>query len=469
VRIQNIVGSWQRTLTSSLLNEFRFGFNKFAASRYPPTNGVPSMQDLGVRLPIYPTDPSISEIQANGFFNIGDNLFASFPRHGFEINDRVNWAGRTRSVRRDGVQDMNPQRVPRAGRFQFNGSVTVARSPTSCSADQHVRPGHGRVQDYRSTTRRRSSGRLQSGDNLTRTSACATNARHPGTGGGPHHALGVEDYNGNVRSTMFPQAPRGRRSAAMRIRRRSVKASPSTASVRFGFAWDITGDGRTSLRGGGGCSDQRRDGESGNGAVSTPPFSLRLSVTRQGPFSDPYRGGSDFHLITDSKIGDERCFPQPVLDLDRRRRIQGAGDLQLQPHVRARSGDRSDGSSGLRRLSGPQRAPHRELNYADANPRRYDRQHRPASPFAAAGLGNVESRCRTAGNFNSMQLTLSKRFSHGFTITGNYAVESSDFGDQFGPYDVPGSALLWVRCLDHRHRFTTSWVLDLPGANMEGR
>ncbi|HET9467691.1 MAG TPA: carboxypeptidase-like regulatory domain-containing protein, partial [Vicinamibacterales bacterium] len=58
-RIQNVVGSWQRTLTSTLLNEFRVGFNKFASSRYPP-NGVPSMRDLGVRLPIYPSLPSIS-------------------------------------------------------------------------------------------------------------------------------------------------------------------------------------------------------------------------------------------------------------------------------------------------------------------------------------------------------------------------------------------------------------------------
>ena len=90
-RIQNVVGTWQRTMTSTLLNEFRVGFNKFASSRYPPAT-VPSMQQLGVRLPIYPTDPSISQIEATGFFGIGDNLFASFPRHGIEINDRVNWA-----------------------------------------------------------------------------------------------------------------------------------------------------------------------------------------------------------------------------------------------------------------------------------------------------------------------------------------------------------------------------------------
>src|SRR4030095_7644571 len=60
-RIQNVVGSWQRTMTSTLLNEFRVGFNKFASSRYPPS-GVPSMQDLGVPLPIYPTGPAVSPV-----------------------------------------------------------------------------------------------------------------------------------------------------------------------------------------------------------------------------------------------------------------------------------------------------------------------------------------------------------------------------------------------------------------------
>ena len=61
--------------------------------------------------------------------------------------------------------------------------------------------------------------------------------------------------------------------------------------------------------------DQRRDGESGNGAVNAPPFSLRLNVTRPaGPFSDPYRGRTDFNLITDSTVGTQQAvFPRPVL------------------------------------------------------------------------------------------------------------------------------------------------------------
>ncbi len=55
VRAQNIVGSWNRTLTNTSFNELRVGYNRMHARRFPPTNNVPSMQELGVRLPIYPT------------------------------------------------------------------------------------------------------------------------------------------------------------------------------------------------------------------------------------------------------------------------------------------------------------------------------------------------------------------------------------------------------------------------------
>ena len=127
-RIQNVVGTWQRTLTSTLLNEFRVGYNKFASSRYPP-EGVPSMQDLGVRLPIYPTDPSISQIEAIGFFGIGDNLFASFPRQR-RRDQRPRQLGKGTSPdsvrRRNGVPGReDPQRVPARGTQHVPASTTA--------------------------------------------------------------------------------------------------------------------------------------------------------------------------------------------------------------------------------------------------------------------------------------------------------------------------------------------------------
>src|SRR5947208_2248142 len=80
-RMQNVVGAWTRTISNTLLNEARIGYNHTFSRRFPPP-GVPSMQELGVRLPIYPSLASISEINANNFYNIGDNLEASFYRPG---------------------------------------------------------------------------------------------------------------------------------------------------------------------------------------------------------------------------------------------------------------------------------------------------------------------------------------------------------------------------------------------------
>ncbi len=302
-RIQNVVGSWQRTMTSTLLNEFRVGFNKFGSSRYPPS-GVPSMQELGVRLPIYPTSPSISEIKANGFFNIGDNLFASFPRHGIEINDRVNWAKGKHQIQfgaEMAIQDVKIRNeFRRAGHFQFAASSSAGTGHALAdfvlgqlsSFDQ----GTGEYKDYAVFYM---SSFMQDdykvSDNLTLNMGVRFEHSPPW-----HEVEGrimhwsVADYNANVRSQVFPAAPRGEtyRGDPGFVGEEGVEASPNTLSARVGFAWDITGDGRTSLRGGGGTFyDQRRDGESGNGAVNAAPFSLRLAVTRPaGPFSDPYRG-----------------------------------------------------------------------------------------------------------------------------------------------------------------------------------
>jgi len=92
--------------------------------------------------------------------------------------------------------------------------------------------------------------------------------------------------------------------------------------------------------------------------------------------------------------------------------------------------------------------------------------------YAAANLGQIESQVQDRrSNYNSMQLALIKRYSHGFTISSNYTLSKveGNFGDELIPYDMPqDEALMWGPLTqDHRHRFTTSWVLDLPGQNMQ--
>ncbi len=101
------------------------------------------MQDLEVRLPIYPTDPSISQIEATGFFGIGDNLFATFPRHGVEINDRVNWAKGKHQIQFGGEMAFQDVKIRnefrRAGHNMFRPNATAGHRPRACPTSRSDR------------------------------------------------------------------------------------------------------------------------------------------------------------------------------------------------------------------------------------------------------------------------------------------------------------------------------------------
>jgi hypothetical protein len=493
-RMQNIVGGWTRTLTPTLLNETRVGYNHTFSRRFPPP-GVPSMQELGVRLPIYPSLPSISEINANNFFNIGDNLEASFYRPGIELADRMTWAkGRHNLLFGGEMQRYNVEirnQFRRAGHFQFAGNTTSGTGNTL--ADfllgqlSQFDQGTGEYKDYVVTY---GSGFVQDDFRVSNRFTLNLGARLESTP--PWHEkegrierFTLSDYQNNVHSTMFPQAPRGetfRGDAG--VPEDGTDPSVFNFGPRVGFAWDISGDGKTSLRGGGGAFyDQHRDGESGNGAVNAAPFNLRLSVTRPtGPFSDPYRGRSDFDLITDETIGTQQAiFPKPVLieTLDEEYRTPVTYNYNLtferevMQGVMARAayvGSRSRNGRFVVSLN-PAIATIPGATTGNTDARRQ---------FAADGIGVVNLQVQDRrSNYNGMQLTLSKRYSHGFQISSNYTLSKVE-GDFAGERQLTGGeiipyfmfqdpALMWGPLdQDHRHRFTTSWVMDLPGQNLSG-
>jgi Carboxypeptidase regulatory-like domain len=493
-RMQNVVGGWTRTLSSTMLNELRIGYNRTFSRRFPPP-GVPSMQDLGVRLPIYPALPSISEINANNFFNIGDNLEASFFRPGLELNERATWNKGKHNLQFGGelqhyvVEIRNQFR--RAGHFQFAGSSTTGTGNTLADfllgQISQFDQGTGEYKDYVVNY-----VSLFAQDDFKVNSRLSLNLGLRLESTPPwHEQVGrierftLEDYRNNVRSTVFPAAPRGETFRGdPGVPEDGTDPSTYNLGPRVGFAWDITGDGKTSLRGGGGAFyDQHRDGESGNGAVNAAPWNLRLSVVRPaGPFSDPYRGRSDFNLISDQTIGTKQAlFPTPVLieTLDTEYHtpvtynFNVTFEREVMPGILARAayvGSRNrNGRFGV------------QLNPADASiPGATTGNTDQRRIFAADGIGTVNlQRQDRKSNYNGMQLTLMKRYSHGFQITSTYTL-SKVVGDFAGERQLTGGeiipyfmfqdpALLWGPLdQDHRHRFTTSWVFDLPGQGLSG-
>ena len=75
-----------------------------------------------------------------------------------------------------------------------------------------------------------------------------------------------------------------------------------------------------------------------------------------------------------------------------------------------------------------------------------------------------------------MQLTLAKRYSHGFTVTSNYTLSrvEGNFGDDVIPCTEfkldKKDPLVWGPLTqDRTHRFTTSWVLGSARRQPERR
>jgi len=486
VRAQNIVGSWNRTLSNTSLNEFRAGYNRMFARRFPPSNNVPSMQELGVRLPIYPDLPSISQIRADGYFEIGDNLEASFLRNGLELNNRFSWFKGKHNIQAGGeaqrytVEIRNQFR--RAGHFTFDGSRTGHPiADFLLGYIQTFDQGTGEYKDYNVWY-----GSLFVQDDFKVSSRLTLNLglRYENTP--PWHEIegrieyfSIEDYNNNVRSTVFPAAPRGetfRGDAGVPYD--GTHAETNNFGPRVGFAWDLTGDGRTSLRGGGGFFyDQHRDGESGNGAVNAAPWSIRLSVTRPtGPFSDPYLGRNDFNLITDDTIGTTSApFPRPVLietlDSTYKTPLTYNWNLtferELIPALSARAA-----YVGSRSVNGRRTVQLNPAVYSPTDTRGTDARRL----FAADGIGQVNLQTQDRESiYNGLQLSLTKRYSRGFTVTSSYTLSrvEGNFGDDVIPFNEfnldKKDPLVWGPLTqDRTHRFTTSWVVDLPGRNMTG-
>jgi hypothetical protein len=481
VRAQNVVGSWMKTFSPTVLNEARFGFNRMHSRRFPPTNNVPSMQDLGVRLPIYPSTPSISQIEANGYFFIGDNLEASFVRDGFELNDRFTLVKGRHNLQFGGEAQRYTVTIRnqfrRAGHFTFDGSRTG--HPIADFLLGYVQTfdqGTGEYKDYNVLY-----GSLFAQDDFKVSPTFTLNLGLRYESSPPwHETVGrierftIEDYNNNVLSTVFPQAARGETFRGdPGVPEDGVDPSSNNLGARAGFAWALSQDGKTSLRGGGGMFyDQHRDGESGNGAVNAPPWSIRLAVTRpSGPFADPYRGRTDFNLITDSTIGTTQApFPTPVLietlDTVYRTPVTYNYNLtferELMPSVLARAA-----YVGSRSYNGRRDVQLNPSVYTPGDARGTDARRL----FAAANIGQVnQQRQDRESVYNAMQLTLSKRYSHGFTVTSNYTLSKvvGNFGDDVIPWNEfnldKHDPLVWGPLFqDRRHRFTASWVWDLPG------
>jgi hypothetical protein len=479
VRSQSGVYGWKKTLTSALLTETHVGFQRMHAGRVtPPT---PSLQELGIRLPLYPTTPNIQSISVDGFFSVGADAPSIFFRQGFELNNRTNWMKGKHSIQ-FGAEGQwykatidSEYRVP--GTFTFNGTATGNAMADFMLGDMRsFDQGTGEYKDNRNFY---SSAFFQDDYKIHPRLSLNIGFRYEPT---PpwHEQVGriqifdLEAYRAGRRSTLFDNAPPGMFFRGdPGVPEDGTLGDYNNVSFRGGAAWDLTGDGKTSLRGGWGMFyDQHIIGRFNNGATNNPPWSIRISVTEPvGPFSDPYRGRNDFNSISLAGVGRRDApFPHPVsansYDEQFNTPLTYNYNLTLEREIlsgwmarAAYVGSRVTGGQNSISLNPAIYVPGATTGTTDAR--------RALQPFGAISTYVQEGWSR----YNAMQLTLNRRFSRGFTINSNYTLASSvgNFGGELIPYFMDQDPALVEGPLDEmrRHRFVTSWVFDVPDVGTE--
>ena len=497
---QNVLAQETHIFNPSLLNEFRVGFLRDASIR-GPANGVPSVRTFGVNIPYQPPANDVQTISVSNYFNFGDNPFARFTRNNFIGNDAIRWVLGHHNLtigfdlERRQVELDNGFNSP--GLFTFNGQSNRALSTGNSLADFFIgdlyqfQQAQGQFEDSSAWMMGffvqddwKISKRLTINMGLRWEPYFPWHEKF-----GRVQGFSMPGYFAGVHSQIYPNAPPG-------LLFRGDKGLPTDGTdpnyrdfdPRLGFAYDVFGDGKTSLRGGIGVFyDSATNGIFNNNMVDEAPFAQQILLTNPpGPFSNPLNNDPTYTSVFPAPfpVPHNAVLPPPVSAVT----FNLAGRLAfINPVVYSwnLTIEHQFGSEWLGRLAYVGgHSSHLSLS-ENFNPSVYI----PGSTLSESarvifpGYSNIELIDESGNaNYNSLQLTMQKRFAHGVSVLANYTwqksldtVPPSNGGSGAGATGgTGGEPLPWFtlgnRELDYgtsdfnrEHVFVISYLWDIPG------
>jgi hypothetical protein len=497
---QNILASETHIFTSNLLNEFRAGFLRDASQR-GPAEGVPSVRTFGVNIPYQPPANDVQTINVSNLFTFGDNPFARFTRNNFIGNDAIRWVVGQHNLafgfdleRRQVLLD-NGFNSP--GLFTFTGQTNHTLSTGNSTADFIL----GDLYQFQQAQGQfENANAWMSGyfihDDWKLAKRLTLNLGLRWEPYFPYHEVdgrvegfSITNYYAGTHSIVYPNAPPG-------LMFRGDPGFPTNGtgnnfkdwSPRAGFAWDVFGDGKTSLRGGIGMFyDSGTNGIFNNNMVDEAPFAQQILLTNPpGPFSNPLANQPQYTSVFPATfpVPKNVVLPGPVAVTT----FNQIGDLAFKVPVVYSwnlTMEHQFGGGWLARAAYVgSHASHLSMQQY-LNPSTYI----PGSNLSEqarvlfTGYSNNMELLDESGNsnYNSLQLTAQKRLGHGFSILANYtwqhsidsippsngttgATATGGAGPLPIPWYLPGSHQLDYGTSDFNREqvFVVSYLWDIP-------
>ena len=417
---------------SNLLNDARLSYVREGDIRLPPAN-APSWPSLGVNGIWNPPLKAIESIAATGYFSFGDSSQANIPRQEFAGSDDLRWVKGRNNFSFGGSFERD--RFDADTIFQENPSFTFSGDSTGNGLADFML---GSIRTYTQSNGLRLRLRgdligLYAQDSIHATSRLTLNLGIRWDPSAPWHDLyGQQDvfsisaFLAGQKSPLFTNAPPGLFfEGDSQVPRDGERGAWKNFAPRVGFAYDVFGDGKTSIRGGGGIFyDSRFPGYYNYHEVNTP-YSVSITLTSpKGPFSNPLLGIPNPFPLPNIPTANVP-FPSPVTVVSWDPSGQYTTptiyqwnltlEHQLAQNWLVRAayvGTRSTHLSEDVQLNPAVYIPGSALS---VNQRRLYQGY--ASVQQASNSGN--------GWYNGLQLTLNKRFSHGLTILANYTYSKS--------------------------------------------
>jgi len=483
----------------NLLNDLRLSFSRVVSDAGPPPSSI-NVADLGVRNIYQPPVKTLDGLSVSGYFNLSLFPPSFFGRNNYTVTDDVTWVAGRHSLSFGGSFGRG-QVILRNG-FLASGSFGFTNDYTNNALASFLlgkmrtfQQGAGEFKDNRDKyVGLYIQDDFHASQRLTLNFGVRYEPFFPWQEiRGRVEQFRLDNYYAGARSQVYPNAPAGLLfpgDPGMPVY--GVNNNYRNIAPRVGFAYALTSDGKTSIRGAAGMFyDSQQIGIINNRFVDVAPFSPQVSITGpSGSFSNPYNVGNPGQVPSPFPATfpppKNSTFPTPVLAVT----YDPANNSKMTTPVAYNWNltlERQFGS-WLARAAYVGSMGRHITETIELNPSRYipgsslsTDQRRLFQPYASIGQNSQD----VNSNFNSMQLSVQRRMTNGFTILANYtwakSLDSGPLGQgQAGIASQNVSPIPWYMAgrhqfdygrseFDRRHRAVVSYVWESPAlANRSG-